>query len=53
MDHADVHIIGIQALHEILKKRLAVLDVARAGILPVEPGRPDMPLQNHLLPAAL
>ena len=53
MDHADIHIIGIQALHKVLKKCLAVLDVARAGILPVEPGRPDMPLQNHLLPAAL
>ena len=52
VDHADVHIVGVQPGEEVLKEPLAVVQIPGAAVLAVLPGRADVPLENHLLPAA-
>ena len=49
MDHADVHIVRMEACEQIFERRLHLAHVARAHVLPVLPGRTDMPLDDPTL----
>ena len=52
MDHAEVHVVGVEALEKVLEGGAHLLEVARAHVLPALPRGAEVPLDDPALATA-